>query len=128
METINHFEQHYLRMFSDIEDYAIVILDTGGNVQNWNKGAEKIKGYQREEIVGKNFRIFYTQEDQDSHLPEQLITQAAKTGKAQHEGWRVKKDGTQFWGSIVITAMHDKQGALLGFGKITPRLNRTETC
>jgi PAS domain S-box-containing protein len=106
-------------MVGEVEDYAILMLDRNGVILNWNKGAEKIKGYKEEEIVGCHFRIFYTDEDREAGLPEQLIGQALRQGKAIHEGWRMKKNGTVFWGSIVITALHDKRGEVIGFSKVT---------
>ena len=108
-----------LNMVEEIEDYAILLLDENGNIENWNKGAEKIKGYKADEIVGKNFRVFYTDEDQKNQKPESLIETAKNKGKALSEGWRVRKDGSQFWGSIVITAIHDTQGNIIGFTKVT---------
>jgi PAS domain S-box-containing protein len=88
-------------------------------IRNWNKGAEKIKGYTEEEAVGMHFRMFYRQEDREAGLPEQLIDEAVRTGKAVHEGWRLRKDGTKFWGSVVITALHDPDGQIVGFSKVT---------
>ncbi|HTB07212.1 MAG TPA: PAS domain S-box protein, partial [Bacteroidia bacterium] len=109
----------YKQMLEEIEDYAILLLDLKGNVMTWNKRAEKIKGYKAEEIIGKNFRLFYTQEDQARSLPEKLIEKAALKGKATDEGWRMRKDGTRFWGSILITAIHDEENAVVGFSKVT---------
>ncbi|WPQ62576.1 PAS domain S-box protein [Chitinophaga sancti] len=112
-------EERYHKMVEEVEDYAILLLDIDGRIMNWNKGAEKIKGYKEAEIIGRNFRIFYRQEDQQRQLPEKLIQQARSTGKAIHEGWRVRKDGTTFWGSIVITALHDDHHNIIGFSKVT---------
>jgi PAS domain S-box-containing protein len=112
-------EQQYHLMIGEVEDYAILMLDPDGVIRNWNKGAAKIKGYTEQEIVGQHFRIFYTKEDRETKLPEQLIDRAAREGKAVHEGWRVRKDGTAFWGSIVITALHDEAGNVVGFSKVT---------
>lgn len=112
-------EDLYYRMIDEVEDYAILMLDPEGNIINWNKGAEKIKGYKAEEIISKNFRIFYTKEDQENHLPEMLLKQGVKNRKALHEGWRVRKDGTKFWGSIVITSIHNNEGEVIGFTKVT---------
>lgn len=112
-------EEQYHKMVEEVEDYAILLLDSDGMIRNWNKGAEKIKGYKEEEIVGRHFRVFYTPEDQAAGLPESLVALAIRNGKAVHEGWRVRKDGTTFWGSIVITALHDKEGRVLGFSKVT---------
>ena len=109
----------YQRMVEEIEDYAILFLDKEGNIKNWNKGAQKIKGYHSEEIIGKHFRVFYTPADQARGLPEQMIKNARLMGKANSEGWRVRKDGTTFWGSIVITAVYGERNILKGFSKIT---------
>lgn len=112
--------QHLIhKMTDEVEDYAILLLNPDGIIQNWNKGAEKIKGYKADEIIGKSFRIFYTPEDQENKLPETLISHAFRMGKAMHEGWRVRKDGTKFWGSIVITCLHDDIGNVIGFSKVT---------
>lgn len=121
----NSLEQKVIesnRMIEEVEDYAIIFMDREGNIQNWNKGAEKIKGYKEEEILGKNFRIFYMQEDRDRGLPEQLIAEAVMTGRAAHEGWRLTKYGEKFWGSIVITALHDELNNVIGFTKLTRNL------
>jgi PAS domain S-box-containing protein len=119
MELDFHDAQLYHLMIGEVEDYAILMLDRNGIIRNWNKGAEKIKGYTEKEIVGSHFRIFYTSRDRDAGLPEQLIEKAAREGKAVHEGWRVRKNGTAFWGSIVITALHDPEGNVIGFSKVT---------
>ena len=116
--------EHYLKIVEDIEDYAILLLDKDGNIASWNKGASFIKGYSKEEISGKNFRIFYTIEDRDALLPETLLSTATTTGKAKHEGWRVRKDGKLFWSSVVITALHDDMDNLSGFMKITQDLTK----
>lgn len=112
-------EMQYHLMVGEVEDYAILMLDRDGIVRNWNRGAEKIKGYKEQEIVGTHFRIFYLPQDREALLPEQLIDRAAREGKAIHEGWRLRKDGTAFWGSIVITALHDDSGQVVGFSKVT---------
>jgi PAS domain S-box-containing protein len=107
------------KMVEEIEDYAIILLDKDGNIENWNKGAEKIKGYKAIEIIGKNFSIFYTEEDLKNNRPHNLINRAIENGNAKDEGWRVRKDKTKFWGSVVITAIHDDKGEVIGFTKIT---------
>jgi PAS domain S-box-containing protein len=112
----------YHRMVEEIEDYAILLLDVEGNVMNWNKGAEKLKGYHAKEIIGKNFMLFYTKPDQEKKLPEQLIKQAKLYGKASNEGWRMRKDGTVFFGNILITAIHDDNNKVIGFSKVTRNL------
>ncbi len=95
------------KIFDEIEDYAIILLDVNGNIINWNRGAERIKGYSAYEILGKNFRQFYTQKDLDFGKPDMLIEKARNEGKAIDEGWRIKKDGSAFWGSVTITARHN---------------------
>lgn len=109
----------YQQMVEEIEDYAILFLDKRGNVRNWNKGAQKIKGYSSEEIIGENFRVFYSPDDQEKGIPEQMIKEASLMGKASTEGWRIRKDGTAFWGSILITALFGDGNVLKGFTKIT---------
>lgn len=123
-EMIRRSEERYHRMIAEVEDYAIILLDINGNILNWNKGAEKIKGYKESEIVGKNFSNFYLPEDQKSNLPGHLLADAAANNKATHEGWRVRKDKTRFWGSIVITAIHNDEGAVTGFSKVTRDLTQ----
>ena len=112
-------ELQYQKMIAEVQDYAIIMLDADGNIINWNKGAEKIKGYTAEEIMGKNFRTFYFPEDVESKMPDRLIDEAARNGRAIHEGWRRRKDNSRFWGSIVITALHDDLGEVVGFTKVT---------
>jgi PAS domain S-box-containing protein len=106
-------------MIEEVEDYAIILLDKDGTILNWNKGAEKIKGYTDDEVIGRNFSIFYLDEDKKKGLPQKLIQTAVKTGRATHEGLRRRKDGTLFWGSIVITALHDDDNNVIGFTKVT---------
>jgi PAS domain S-box-containing protein len=119
IEELRKSEDRYHKMTEEVEDYAILLMDKSGVIQNWNRGAEKIKGYKEEEIVGKSFRVFYLPEDQQRGLPDKLIAEATERGKALHEGWRVRKDGTVFWGSIVITALHDTDNHIIGFSKVT---------
>ncbi|MEO6542398.1 MAG: PAS domain S-box protein, partial [Ferruginibacter sp.] len=115
-------EERYHGMIKEVKDYAILFLSTEGVIKSWNAGAQKIKGYSEEEIIGKNFSIFYTVPDTVNRLPEKLLAQAKKTGTANHEGWRVRKDGSTFWGSIVITALHDHDNNIIGFSKVTKDL------
>lgn len=112
-------EERHHKMVEEIQDYAILLLNADGIVQNWNKGAEKIKGYKDHEIIGKSFRTFYTKEDQEKKVPERLIAEAKKNGRAVAEGWRVRKDGSTFWASIVITALHDANDNVIGLTKVT---------
>lgn len=111
--------EHYHTMVEEVKDYAILMLDLDGNILNWNKGAEKIKGYTASEIIGKNFRLFYTAKDRTAQVPELLLDAAINDGRVQHEGWRVRKDGALFWSNVTITAMHDPDGQVTGFLKIT---------
>lgn len=111
--------ERFHRMILEVEDYAMILLDKDGIVRDWNKGAEKIKLYTKKEILGEHFSIFYLEEDQKSSLPEKLIKEARENGRASHEGWRVRKDGTKFWGSISITALHNTNGEIIGYSKVT---------
>lgn len=111
--------QRYYKMVEEVENYAIILLTVDGNILNWNVGAHKIKGYSEDEIVGKHFSVFYTENDKKSGLPNRLISQAASEGKAVDEGWRMRKDGTKFWGNILITALHDQEDHIIGFSKVT---------
>jgi PAS domain S-box-containing protein len=118
-EELLRSEERYHKMIADVQDYAILLLDPQGNVQNWNTGAQVIKGYTAAEIVGKNFSTFYPPEDVKRGLPKKLLKEAELRGKANHEGWRIRKDGSKFWGNIVITALHNSEGKLIGFSKVT---------
>ena len=111
------------KMIAEIQDYAIILLDIDGTILTWNKGAEKIKGYKEDEILGQNFRLFYMPQDRQAGLPEQLIAQAIKEGRASHIGRRVRKGGQIFWGSILITALHDDDGQVIGFTKLTSEVD-----
>jgi PAS domain S-box-containing protein len=118
-EELKKSEERYHKMVSEVQDYAIILLDREGKILDWNKGAEKLKGYRASEIVGKNFRLFYPKEEKDNRLPDQLLDLAAKNGSTLHDGWRIKKDGERFWGSVVITALHDDNGNIIGYSKVT---------
>lgn len=118
-DELKHSEERYHKMVSEVLDYAIILLDKDGKILDWNKGAEKLKGYSSAEIVGKNFRLFYPKEEKDNRLPEHLLEEAVKHGSVVHEGWRIKKNGERFWGSVVITALHDNKGNVIGFSKVT---------
>ncbi|MEO5583401.1 MAG: PAS domain S-box protein, partial [Saprospiraceae bacterium] len=112
-------EERYHLMVEEVEDYSILYLNREGLVENWNTGAEKIKGYKAKEIIGKSFSNFYTEEDRENHLPQKLLKMAAQKGKALQEGWRVKKDGSLFWASVVITAIRNEKKEIIGFSKFT---------
>lgn len=113
-------------MIREIQDYAIILLDHDGTILSWNSGAEKIKGYKEEEILGQNFNIFYLPADRQDLLPQKLIAHAKKEGRARHVGRRLRKDGRTFWGSILITALHDDDGSVIGFTKLTKELADNE--
>ena len=118
-DNLRMSEERYHQMIAEVQDYAIILLSADGTIENWNAGAEKIKRYTSSEIVGRKFEVFYTQDDRNIGLPQNLLTQAREAGRASHEGWRVRKDGTKFWGAIVITALHSKDGRVIGFSKVT---------
>lgn len=118
-EQLKQSEERYHKMIEEVQDYAIILLNKNGNIENWNAGAEYIKGYTADEVVGKNFRIFYTKEDRANKLPESLLELAKDSGKVNHEGWRVRKDGKLFWANVVITALHNSKGDIIGFSKVT---------
>ncbi|WP_029286058.1 PAS domain-containing protein [Pedobacter sp. R20-19] len=110
------------RMVQEIEDYAILLLDEDGKIENWNLGAELVKGYKQGEIIGRNFSVFYRPEDIANGKPQSLIDKAKEFGKAKDEGWRVRKNGTHFWANVLITAIHDVDGKVIGFTKVTKDL------
>ncbi len=112
-------EERFRLLVQGVADYAIFMLDPNGFVTNWNAGAARIKGYAAEEIVGQHFSRFYPEEDQQKRLPQTALETARRTGKYEAEGWRVRKDGTRFWANVVIDAIHDGTGRLIGFAKIT---------
>ena len=112
-------ERRFRILVQGVTDYAIFMLDPDGRVANWNAGAERIKGYSPEEIVGEHFSRFYTAEDRDSGVPDRALAAAREAGRYESEGWRVRKDGTRFWASVVLDAIHDDEGKLVGFAKIT---------
>ena len=126
MDKTEKLRQLHQQMIKEIQDYAIILLDADGTILTWNKGAEAIKGYKEQEIVGQNFRIFYMPRDREEKLPEKLIELAIKEGRARHIGRRVRKDGSTFWGSILITALHDEEGQVIGFTKLTKELGENE--
>jgi PAS domain S-box-containing protein len=110
---------YYRLLVDSVSDYAIITLDRDGNVATWNKGAERIKGYRAEEIIGQHFSRFYPAEDVKRGRTEQELRKAAEEGRFEDEGWRVRKDGSRFWANVIITALRDPEGNLIGFGKMT---------
>ncbi|MGR9236399.1 PAS domain S-box protein (plasmid) [Rhizobium leguminosarum] len=118
-QTIRQSEEQFRRLVQGVSDYAIYMLDPNGNVSSWNFGAERIKGYRPQEIIGRHFSTFYTSEDREAGLPETALSLARAEGRFEREGWRVRKDGSRFWASVVIDVIRDDDGDVLGFAKIT---------
>ena len=102
-----------------VQDYAIFILDPVGNIKTWNAGAERIKQYTTAEIIGRHFSIFYPEEDKRNGKPQWELEVASREGRFEDEGWRLRKDGSRFWANVIITALRDSSGKLVGFGKVT---------
>jgi len=102
-----------------VTDYAIYMLDPTGIVTSWNPGARRFKGYRESEIIGEHFSRFYTEEDRKSGLPQRALETAAREGKFENEGWRVRKDGSHFWAYVIIDPIRDSDGKLVGFAKVT---------
>lgn len=115
-------EMYYNFLLESVKDYAIFMLDPEGHVATWNSGAEKIKGYSKEEILKKYFAIFYTAEDQDRGYPAHLLEKVKREGKHEEQGWRVRKSGERFWANVSISAMYNHDGELIGFSKVTKDL------
>jgi PAS domain S-box-containing protein len=118
-EELRRSEERFRLLVQGVTDYAIYMLDPEGKVTNWNVGAERIKGYLAEEILGEHFSRFYTDEDRAAGLPQVALDIAAREGRFEREGWRVRKDGTLFWANVVVDAIRDEQGTLIGFAKVT---------
>jgi PAS domain S-box-containing protein len=118
-ETLRQSEESNRLIVSNTKDYAIMMLDLGGNVVNWNEGAERIKGYRAEEIIGQHFSCFFPAEDISNGKPALQLEEAARVGRFEDEDWRIRKDGSRFFASVVITALREETGLLRGFGKIT---------
>ncbi len=112
-------EERFRLLVESVQDYAIFALDPTGHIASWNAGAERIKGWREEEIVGQHFSIFYPDEDVAANKPGFELEVAARLGRFEDEGWRVRKDGTRFWANVVITALRDHEGTLRGFAKVT---------
>jgi len=106
-------------LVDSIKDYAIIMMDPTGHVASWNPGAERIKGYKAQEILGKHFSIFYPPESIQRGLPEQELKIATEEGRFEDEGWRIRKNGERFWANVIVAALRDKEGNLQGFAKIT---------
>jgi len=122
-DALRESEQRFRLLVQGVTDYAIYMLSTQGTVTNWNLGAERIKGYSQDEIVGSHFSRFYTDADREAGVPLVALSTAAETGRFEAEGWRVRKDGSRFWAHVVIDAIRDEAGELVGFAKITRDLS-----
>ncbi|MCF6377691.1 PAS domain S-box protein [Nocardioides KLBMP 9356] len=118
-DELRRSEQRFSLLVDAVEEYAIFSLDTDGVVMSWNAGARRIKGYEADQIVGRHFRVFYPDEEQRTGHPEHNLAVALRAGSFAEEGWRVRRDGTAFWASVVITAVRDRSGRHVGFAKIT---------
>ncbi len=118
-ERLEKSEERFRLLVSNVKDYAIIMLDTDGRIVSWNSGAENIKGYRENEILGKSFEIFYREEDRMNGEPRYNLEMANKYGHFEKEGLRIRKGGSQFWANIVFTALKDEQGKLYGYSKIT---------
>ena len=118
-QSLRESEQRYTVLVDGVTDYAIYMIDRNGIVTNWNRGAQRIKGYRTEEIVGQHFSCFYTQEDRAANMPQRTLEIAARDGRYEAEAWRVRKDGSRFLADVVIDALKDDGGRLIGFAKIT---------
>ena len=116
---LNESEHRFRLLVEGVTDYAIFMLDPHGFVTNWNRGAERIKGYAANEIIGQHFSRFYTEQDRAKGVPAQALDTAISTGRYEAEGWRVRKDGSTFWASVVIDTIRDEDGELVGFAKVT---------
>jgi len=118
-KQLNDKESSYQLLIDSVKDYAIFMLDAEGFITSWNTGAENLKGYQKSEIIGKHFSIFYPEEALQQNHPAYELRIAAEVGKYEEEGWRIRKDGSRFWANVVISAMFNPQNELVGYAKVT---------
>lgn len=126
-EALHRAEQRFHHLVEAVADYSIFMLDPTGHVATWNSGARKTKGYEASEIIGKHFSTFYTPEDRARNRPDQVLATVRRDGRYEEEGWRVRKDGTRFWASVVISVLKDESGQRLGFAKVTRDLTARRT-
>src|SRR5713101_750313 len=115
----SHLGELFHLMIESVRDYAIFMLDPTGHVMTWNAGAERIKGYGADDIIGRHFSIFHSAEETRSGKPEYELLAALEHGRFEDEGWRLRKDGSRFWANVIITPVHNHAGELLGFAKLT---------
>jgi PAS domain S-box-containing protein len=111
-------EASYRRLVDGMLDYGILMLDTDGTVRTWNAGAERMKGYTADEVIGQNFEVFYPADLRAPGFPARELAAAAETGRFEDEGWRVRKDGSRFWANVILTALRGPDGELQGFLKL----------
>jgi PAS domain S-box-containing protein len=117
--ALSESENHFRLLVSNVADYALYMLDPEGHITNWNLGGQRIKGYLPDEIIGQHFSRFYTPADRDAGKPARALQTAREKGRYEEEGWRVRKDGTFFWASVIIDPVRNDAGELIGFAKIT---------
>ena len=120
-------ERQFRNLVESVTDYAIFMLDQNGLITTWNAGAERIKGYTNDEIIGQHFSIFYTEDDRRNGVPEQVLATARRTGHIAMDGWRIRKSGDLFWASVIINEVHDEEGRAAGFAKVTRDLTERRT-
>jgi PAS domain S-box-containing protein len=118
-KALRESERQFRLLINSITDYALFMLDPNGIIVSWNAGAKRIKGYTRDEIIGQHFSVFYPEQDRIAGKPTRALEAAATQGRYEAEGWRIRKDGSQFWANAVIDPIHDEDGKLIGFTKIT---------
>ena len=122
-EALRQAEERFRLLIEGVVDYAVYMLDPEGIITSWNAGARRIKGYGRDEIIGCHVSAFYTDEDVDAGRPWEELARARREGRAEDEGWRVRKDGKRFWARVVLSALYDTEGRLRGFAKVTQDLS-----
>ena len=118
-EELRESEERFRLLVQSVRDYGIFMLDPGGHIASWNEGAQHIKGYTEREILGRHFSVFYPREDVEAGKPPWELEVAAREGRFEDEGWRIRKDGTRFWANVVITALRNARGELVGYTKVT---------
>ena len=118
-QILHRSEEQFRLLVQGVSDYAIYLLDVNGNINNWNPGAQRIKGYSPDEIIGQHFSRFYTDEDRAAGIPAKCLRRSGEKDAFEKEGWRVRKDGSRFWAHVVIDAIRDDEGTVIGYAKIT---------
>ena len=121
-ELLRESEERFRLLVNSVADYAIFLLDPDGRVASWNLGAERLKGYRADEVIGRHFSVFYPPEEVRAGTPQQLLRTALESGRVESEGWRLRQDGSRFWASVVITVLHSPDGTHRGFAKVTKDL------